>query len=83
MNDAIDVSRSRFALVAGGVTQEMQSIAGDGGYFGTTSNHPFRIYTNKNTRMTIDAAGNVGINTPTPTERLHVVGNIRVVGGAS
>ena len=79
-NDTADASRSRFAVVAGGVTQEMQSIARDGGYFGTTSNHPFRIYTNKNTRMTIDAAGNVGINTLTPTERLHVVGNIRFTG---
>ena len=80
MNDAVDVSRSRFALVAGGVTQEMQSIARDGGYFGTTSNHPFRIYTNKNTRMTVAANGYIGINTTTPTERLHVVGNLRVQG---
>ncbi len=79
-NDTIDASRSRFSLVAGTVTQEMQSIAKDGGYFGTTSNHPFRIYTNRNTRMTIDASGNVGINTLTPTERLHVVGNIRFTG---
>ncbi len=80
LNDSIDVSRSRFALVAGTVTQEMQSIAKDGGYFGTTSNHPFRIYTNKNTRMTVDANGYVGINTIAPTERLHVVGNLRVQG---
>ena len=80
-NDTIDVSRSRFAVVAGTVTQEMQSIAKDGGYFGTTSAHPFRIYTSGNTRMTVTAAGNVGINTMTPTEKLHVAGNIRVTGG--
>ncbi len=75
-----DPSRSRFALVAGTVTQEMQSIAKDGGYFGTTSNHPFRIYTNKNTRVTVDANGNVGIGTTTPTTRLHVAGDLRVTG---
>jgi trimeric autotransporter adhesin len=75
-----DASRARFALVGGTVTQEMQSIARDGGYFGTTSNHPFRIYTNKATRVTIDTNGNVGIGTMTPTARLHVVGNLRVTG---
>ncbi len=78
--DTADLSRSRLALVAGSVTQEMQSIAMDGGYFGTTSNHPFRIYTNKNTRMTVDTSGRVGIGTMNPTQRLEVAGNVKVTG---
>jgi hypothetical protein len=71
--DATDgSSRARIALTGGTVVQEMQSIAGDGGYFGTTSNHPFNIYTNGNTRLTVLAAGNVGIGTTAPTAKTHI-----------
>jgi hypothetical protein len=71
--DATDgSSRARIALTGGTVVQEMQSIAGDGGYFGTTSNHPFNIYTNGITRLTVSAAGNVGIGTTAPGARFAV-----------
>ena len=80
LNNTRDVTRARFALVGGTVTQEMQSIAGDGGYFGTTSNHPFRIYTNRNTQVTIDAIGNVGIGTPNPKAKLQTDGGAIYVG---
>jgi len=33
------------------------------------------------TRMTIRSTGNVGIGTTTPADRLHVIGNIRMVDG--
>ena len=33
------------------------------------------------TRMVIRSNGNIGIGTPTPVEKLHVVGNIRMVDG--
>ena len=33
--------------------------------------------------MTIDASGNLGINQPVPTEKLHVVGNARITGAYS
>ena len=69
-------SRSRISLVGGTVVQEMQSIAKDGGYFGTTSNHPFNIYTNSATRLTIDTAGKVGIGTASPSSKLTVAGDI-------
>ena len=35
------------------------------------------------TRMQIDSIGNIGINTTTPNEKLHVVGNARITGAYS
>jgi hypothetical protein len=38
------------------------------------------LMTNNAIRMTVNSTGNVGIGTTTPTEKLQVVGNIRVSG---
>ena len=73
-------SRARFALQSGTVIQEMQSLSTNGGYFGTTSNHPFYIYTNSITQMTVLSNGNVGIGTTSPSRKLHVAGTILIDG---
>jgi hypothetical protein len=44
----------------------------------TVGNKPIEFFTNGNNRMTIDGAGNVGIGTLTPNQKLHVAGDIKV-----
>jgi hypothetical protein len=46
----------------------------------TSAIRDFRIQTNSTPRITVLGTGNVGIATPTPTERLDVVGNIKASG---
>ncbi|MBC7418492.1 MAG: hypothetical protein H7325_10080, partial [Pedobacter sp.] len=51
------------------------------GQFGTKTNHPLQFFTNNsNAQLTILQSGNVGINTTSPTEKLHVVGNVLTEG---
>lgn len=45
-----------------------------GGYFGTVTNHAFRLLANNAIRMTMTASGNVGIGTDTPGQKLVVNG---------
>lgn len=49
-------------------------------YIGTYTTHKFHIITNNSVRSTYDTAGNVGIGTQTPSEKLDVAGNVNVSG---
>jgi hypothetical protein len=40
------------------------------------SNRGFYVLVNGSDRLSIASSGNVGVNTPTPTERFHVTGNM-------
>lgn len=49
-------------------------------FIGTTDAVDFVVKTNNTTRMRIKSSGFVGINTTSPSERLHVVGNFYLNG---
>lgn len=53
----------------------------DGEWFWAASNaHDVDPYLSGNVRMILNSAGNLGVNTLTPTEKVHITGNIRVTG---
>lgn len=59
-----------------------------GGWIGTTTNHPFHFFTNNGTpQMTVAPTGNVGIGTTAPAERLDVTGgftgSVRALGSGA
>jgi hypothetical protein len=47
-------------------------------FIGSLNNADFKIRTNNTQRMVVSAAGNVGINTPTPSKLLDVNGEARI-----
>jgi hypothetical protein len=47
-------------------------------FIGSKNNADFKIRTNNTQRMVVSAAGNVGINTPTPAKLLEVNGEARI-----
>jgi hypothetical protein len=59
-----------------GKTFVIASDSGDGPYIGTTVNKSLRIITNNTTRITLLAAGGVGIGEALPDLPLHVSGTV-------
>ena len=59
-------------VVSGGVHEAEFAVSSDGGWLGTSTSIPQRFVTNGEERMRIDASGNLGIGTATPTQTLHV-----------
>jgi len=52
-------------------------------FIGTTTSTTFQLMTNNAARVTIDNAGNVGIGTTSPSEKLEVNGNMRITDNKS
>ncbi|WP_428662716.1 hypothetical protein [Runella sp.] len=52
------------------------------GWLGTESDHPLHLYTNAGEpQLTVKTDGKVGVGTVTPTEKLHVNGNMKADSG--
>ena len=51
---------------------------GDDSKIGFEGNDAIRMYTANSVRMQVNSSGDVGIGTTSPTEKLEVVGNIRI-----
>jgi hypothetical protein len=85
----LQVNGSTYGLVqVSGSSSTLASFyAGAGGAnIGTTSNHPFTIFTNDTERIRITSGGNVGIGTSAPTDysgftTLHINGKSGNQGG--
>jgi hypothetical protein len=75
-----------YSLSTGGISTVMASVdTFAAGILGTVSNHPQVFYTNNTERMRINAVGDVGIGTPSPSTKLTVLtatnGGILVTDG--
>jgi len=66
-----------------GIVSLATYLDGDGGWFGTVSDHSLHFYVNNGVfpSMSIDRISNVGIGTPAPLARLHVVGKAESLAG--
>ncbi len=69
----------RIENLGSGNTLDLASLTSSA-LIGTNKSHALGFKTNDITRMTIDANGNVGIGTQTPTAMLDIAGNVNVGG---
>jgi hypothetical protein len=77
------VSGNAYITMDAGTTQTLIGSNRDSsGFTGTFSNNDFGIRTNNVDRISVTTAGNVGIGTTSPTEKLEVIGNIRAWNGS-
>jgi ethanolamine utilization microcompartment shell protein EutS len=72
-------SPSQKLVVAGNIGLQ----AGANAFIGTLDNYALSLRTNNTDRVYITNAGNVGIGTTSPSQALHVVGNIGIQAGAN
>ena len=75
-NDGISVTSTDGTTLRG----IFYNTSGNSIVIGTTTNHPVALYTNNAERISITAAGNVGIGNTSPGAKLHVFGNNDVYG---
>lgn len=67
-------------LKIGKATDVIGSTVGYGGAISTIGSNPLYLGTNGDRNMVITSAGNVGIGTNSPSDKLHVNGNIKAAG---
>lgn len=80
---ALDISGTTPAIRVNNASGNQRILVGSdgsGSYVGTFSNHPLRFFTNSLEQARITTSGDFGIATTSPSQKLHVEGNIRVTG---
>jgi len=77
----VDPATAQISLLKSGGPRMVLGSDASGTSIGSITNHDLAVKTNNTPRMTITAAGSVGIGTDTPFRTLDVNGDIRVGAG--